>query len=109
MIEKIKEIVTSYARMANPTDEQKEVAEERLKICMTCEFWAENAAGIEYCKRCGCATKAKIFTPKVKLLSGQFNSFKLNFLLSQFNALQIAIMITNIISKIKFIIFLIIG
>jgi hypothetical protein len=31
---------------------------------MTCEFWAENSAGIEYCKRCGCATRAKIFTPK---------------------------------------------
>jgi hypothetical protein len=64
MIDKIKEIVTSYARMVNPTEEQKEVAEERLKTCMTCEFWAENAAGIEYCKRCGCATKAKIFTPR---------------------------------------------
>lgn len=64
MIAKIKEIVESYATMVNPTEEQKEVAEERLKVCMGCEFWAENALGIQYCKKCGCATKAKIFSPK---------------------------------------------
>lgn len=64
MIAKIKEIVASYARMVNPTEEQKLIAEERIKICMGCEFWSENAVGIQYCKICGCATKAKIFTPK---------------------------------------------
>ena len=64
MMHKIKEIIASYARMVNPTEEQKEVAEQRLKICMTCEFWGQNAAGIEYCKRCGCATKAKVFSPR---------------------------------------------
>lgn len=64
MISKIKEIVESYARMVNPTEEQKQVAEIRLQTCMTCEFWAQNAAGIYYCKKCGCATKAKVFTPK---------------------------------------------
>ena len=64
MIAKIKEIIESYARMVNPTEEQKEVAEIRLKTCMGCEFWGENAAGIQYCKRCGCATKAKVFSPR---------------------------------------------
>lgn len=64
MIQKIKEIVESYARMINPTEEQKQVAEERLKICMGCEYWAENAAGIHFCKKCGCATKAKVFSPR---------------------------------------------
>lgn len=64
MIDKIKEIVQSYATMINPTEEQKEIAEERLKICVTCEFWAKNAAGIEYCSKCGCALKAKVFTPR---------------------------------------------
>ena len=44
MIEKIKEIVNSYARMINPTEEQKEVAEIRLQTCMGCEFWAQNAS-----------------------------------------------------------------
>jgi len=61
---KIKEIVQSYARMINPTEEQKRVAEERLRVCTGCEFWAQNPAGIHYCKRCGCATKAKVFSPK---------------------------------------------
>ncbi len=64
MISKIKEIVESYATMVNPTEEQKLLAQIRLRTCMRCEFWAENALGIEYCKKCGCATKAKVFSPK---------------------------------------------
>lgn len=61
---KIKEIIQSYASMASPTEEQKQVAEVRLKTCMGCEFWGENLLGIHYCKECGCATRAKIFSPK---------------------------------------------
>lgn len=61
---KIKEIVLSYAAMVNPTDEQKEIAEVRLATCMQCEQWKENVVGIDYCGMCGCATRAKIFTPK---------------------------------------------
>lgn len=64
MIAKIKEIIQSYANMVNPTEEQKYIAEMRIRTCMTCEFWAENELGIHYCKLCGCATKAKVFTPK---------------------------------------------
>ena len=64
MISKIKEIVTAWAIAVNPTEEQKEVAEQRLQVCMTCEFWAESAVGVKYCKKCGCATKAKVFSPK---------------------------------------------
>ena len=63
MIEKIQEIVTAYARMVNPTDEQKELAEKRLAICMTCEFWAGDQI-VQVCRKCGCATKAKVFSPK---------------------------------------------
>jgi len=61
---RITEIIKSYAAMVNPTPEQKEVAKIRLKTCMGCEFWATNAVNIEYCKKCGCATKAKIFSPR---------------------------------------------
>ena len=61
---KIKEIVLSYAAMVNPTEEQKQIAEIRLESCMECEQWKENALGIDYCAMCGCATRAKIFTPK---------------------------------------------
>jgi len=53
---KIKEIILAYATMVNPTEEQKKMAEIRLETC--------NAVGIEYCGKCGCATKGKIFSPK---------------------------------------------
>lgn len=61
---KIQEIVQSYARMVNPTEEQKKLAEIRLQTCMSCEEFGKNAAGIHYCKQCGCATKAKVFSPR---------------------------------------------
>ena len=64
MIAKIKEIVTAWAIAVNPTEEQKEVAEQRLQTCMGCESWAKSAVGIEYCSICGCLTKAKVFSPK---------------------------------------------
>ena len=61
---KIQEIVQSYARMVNPTEEQKRLAEIRLLSCMTCEEWGENKLGVKYCKKCGCSTKAKVFSPR---------------------------------------------
>lgn len=60
---KIKEIVLAWAFKMNPSQEQKEVAEERLKTCMGCEYWRESAVGIEYCSKCGCSTRAKVFSP----------------------------------------------
>lgn len=64
MIRKIREIIQAYAIMMNPTEEQKMLANIRLRTCMGCEFWTTSEFNIEYCKKCGCATKAKIFTPK---------------------------------------------
>jgi hypothetical protein len=61
---KIKEIVLSYASAIKPTEEQKQVAEIRLATCMECEEWKENPMGIAYCGKCGCATRGKIFSPK---------------------------------------------
>jgi hypothetical protein len=61
---KIVEIVTAWATAINPSEEQKEVAQKRLEICMGCENWKENAVGIAYCGLCGCATKGKVFSPK---------------------------------------------
>jgi hypothetical protein len=61
---KIKEIILSYATMVNPSEEQKKMAEIRLATCMECGEWKENAVGIEYCGMCGCATKGKIFSPR---------------------------------------------
>lgn len=62
MIEKIKEIVQSYAIALNPTEEQKYIATIRLKTCMDCEFWSSTP--FDRCTICGCATKGKVFTPK---------------------------------------------
>lgn len=61
MIEKIREIIQSYATAINPTKEQKLIAEQRLKVCITCEHWEENP--ISRCKLCGCLTKGKVFSP----------------------------------------------
>lgn len=63
-LEQVREIITAYATMMNPTEEQKQLAEKRLNICMTCTDWKRNALGIDYCGLCGCTTKAKVFTDK---------------------------------------------
>jgi len=73
---KIKEIILSYAAAINPTEEQKKVAEVRLATCMTCEQWGESALGVAYCKLCGCATKGKVFTP-VGLQACPLNKWKI--------------------------------
>jgi hypothetical protein len=59
---KLKEILISYATAFNPTEEQKEIAEQRLGICMNCEFWVQSAIR-DYCGKCGCNTSAKVFSP----------------------------------------------
>jgi hypothetical protein len=46
------------------SETQKQVAARRLQICMTCEAWRN--VPIDHCSKCGCATKAKVFTPKGK-------------------------------------------
>jgi hypothetical protein len=71
LFSKVKEIAIAYATAINPTDEEKAVAEIRLETCITsgadggyCEELAENKLGLLYCKKCGCATKGKIYSPK---------------------------------------------
>lgn len=60
---KVKEIILSYAAAFNPTEEQKEVAEERLLVCVDCEHWVQGSIR-DYCDACGCTTSKKIFSPK---------------------------------------------
>ena len=60
---KIKEIILSYATKLNPTEEQKEIAGKRLEICMGCEFWVHSPIR-DYCSVCGCNTSGKVFSPK---------------------------------------------
>jgi len=58
---KIRTILSAWAEQYNPTPEAQARAEERLKVCMGCEHWRE--AAVNYCAKCGCATRSKIYTP----------------------------------------------
>ena len=61
---KVKEIILSYAKLLVHNEEELKIAEIRLGTCMGCEQWKQNAVGIEYCDMCGCLTKGKVFSPK---------------------------------------------
>ena len=61
----ISEIVKAWVTAANPNDVQRELAEERLDICMKCEFRKEVIHNKEWsalCGKCGCPISKKIFT-----------------------------------------------
>jgi hypothetical protein len=60
---KIQEILASYLTKYTATDEQKELAVKRLEVCNGCEFWVQSPIR-DYCKKCGCTTSAKVFSPK---------------------------------------------
>ena len=59
---KIKEIFKSWNIALNPDEQQAELASQRIEICNSCEFKVENL-GFNQCSVCGCALKAKIFSP----------------------------------------------
>jgi hypothetical protein len=59
---KLKEILISYATKHNPTEKQQEIAEKRLEICMGCEHWVQSMIR-DYCDKCGCTTSAKVYSP----------------------------------------------
>ena len=55
----VKDILQSWFKMLNPTDEQKQKANERFNICIKCE------SNIELkCNKCGCPLRAKVFSQK---------------------------------------------
>ena len=58
---KIVEIFTAWGISFNPNDEQAQLAAERIAVCNECEF--KESKPIQRCTVCGCALKAKIFTP----------------------------------------------
>lgn len=60
---KIEEIFKSWGIKFNPNDSQSELASNRLEICESCEFKSD--AVIKHCTVCGCALKAKIYSPVV--------------------------------------------
>jgi len=60
---KIQEIFTAWGISFNPNSEQSELASKRIEICNSCEHKKQNAIFKNVCELCGCALKAKIFTP----------------------------------------------
>jgi len=66
MLRKFKEIANAWITAANPTPEEKKLAEKRLNVCNGCEHRQENETVIEfyYCGICLCPLNKKIFSLK---------------------------------------------
>lgn len=60
---KLQEILSAWNIAFNPNNEQNELASERIEVCNSCEYKKVNAIGVNYCSVCGCALKAKVFSP----------------------------------------------
>lgn len=59
---KLQEILISYVRKYNPTDDQAFIAQGRLETCMGCEHWVSGEIR-DYCNICKCTTSVKVFSP----------------------------------------------
>ena len=59
---KLEEIFKSWNIALNPDDQQVELATKRLEVCNSCEYKVDTL-GINQCSVCGCALKAKVFSP----------------------------------------------
>jgi hypothetical protein len=61
---KIVEIAKAWIIAANPSPEQKEIAEYRAEICDECPHKKHiQAANMYICGLCGCPLNKKIFSP----------------------------------------------
>lgn len=59
---KLQEIFKAWGIAFDPNREQSEQAAKRIEICNSCEHKA-STMGIHRCSVCGCALKAKVFSP----------------------------------------------
>jgi hypothetical protein len=66
MFGKIKEIAQAWIIAANPSVQQKELAQQRYNICLGCKYYGKSRpiTGEEYCTDCLCPLEKKIFSPK---------------------------------------------
>jgi hypothetical protein len=60
---KIEEIFKAWQIAFNPNEAQAFLASERIQICDKCEH--KKTTPVIHCGVCGCALKAKIFSPVV--------------------------------------------
>jgi len=75
---KIEEIFKAWKITFNPNDAQSELAGERMKICNECEF--KKTLPVLHCGQCGCALKAKVFSPKIGACpKGKWNKVELEW------------------------------
>jgi len=58
MIKKVTEIFNAWKISMNPSEDQQDIAAERLEICLTCEFKREEP--FLSCSACGCPLKKKV-------------------------------------------------
>lgn len=59
-----KTIIQAWITAANPTEEQRHIAESRLEICDACEKKTQwKKTSLYYCSECGCIIQKKIFSP----------------------------------------------
>jgi hypothetical protein len=59
------EVATAWIRAFNPTSEQQEIADYRMKICNDCEKKTYlKSIDMFICGECGCPLNKKIFSPK---------------------------------------------
>lgn len=65
MLKKFETIAKAWITAANPNEEEKQLAEERISVCNSCEHRKENTTLIDfyYCELCGCPLNKKIFSP----------------------------------------------
>ena len=59
----VKEIVRAWFSSFTGSDEQKELALNRLEICNGCEHIKTNVINVIVCGNCGCPINKKIFSP----------------------------------------------
>jgi hypothetical protein len=61
------EIIISWVKKFNPTETEKQVAEERMIMCLNCEHYVEIMKKRKWsaiCGKCKCTLASKIYTPK---------------------------------------------
>lgn len=59
------EIFNAWKQSFNPTEEQEELAQKRLDICLNCEYRREVLKRVKwsaYCGDCGCPLNKKVFS-----------------------------------------------
>jgi ribosomal protein L37AE/L43A len=67
MLNKFLEITKAWITAVNPSEQQQQIADQRIAVCNDCESRKYNEiTDIYYCGECGCPLKGKIYSPVEK-------------------------------------------